>query len=144
MTVPFGYVQRILVESGGAIDGYGVLLAFPPEPALPGIDVELSQIGRCIVDDPRKRILVYPTLVGDEAPDTPMITTVGELVAHVSSLLDDRSGYEIRMYRRLLSADPLRGGGEASVLGTLLLHDENELWLLPTSDSRWAIDAAAL
>ena len=144
MTITSAHLSRLILNSGGTIDGYGVLLAFQPDARQPGIDVELSQVGHCVVDDALKRISLYPTLVGDESLDDTLVATISDLVAQCASLIENRSDYTIRMYRRLLSVDPLRGGGELPVLGTLVLHDESEVWLLPTVDSQWAVDAAAL
>ena len=144
MAITSAHLSRLVLNSGGTIDGYGVLLAFQPDARQYGIDVELSQVGHCVVDDALKRISLYPTLVGDESLDDTLVATISDLVAQSASLIENRSDYTIRMYRRLLSVDPLRGGGELPVLGTLVLHDESEVWLLPTVDSQWAVDAAAL
>ena len=144
MAITSAHLSRLILNSGGAIDGYGALLAFPPDARQLGIDVELSQIGHCVVDDSLKRITLFPTLEGDESLDETLVATIADLAARGSSLIEDRSDYTVRMYRRLLSVDPLRGAGEMPVLGTLVLHDESEVWLLPTVDSQWAVDAAAL
>ena len=144
MAITSAHLSRLILDSGGTIDGYGALLAFPPDTRQPSFAVELSQISHCVIDDALKRISLYPTLIGDESLDDTIIATIGDLAARSSSLLEDRSDYAVRMYRRLISADPLRGGGEMPVLGTLVLPDENEVWLLPTVDSQWAVDAAAL
>jgi hypothetical protein len=137
------YLSRLVLNAGGAIDDYGVILAFPPESTGAAFDVELSQISRCIVDDVRRRVTLYPTSEGDVPPDFAPVVTISDLNARASSLLEDRSSYSILMFRRLTSVEPLRGAGEMEVRATVVLHAETEVWLLPTDDDEWAIRAAA-
>ncbi len=144
MNVTSRHLSRLVQNAGGELDDYGIVLAFPPESKDAAFDVELSQISRCVVDDVRRRITLYPTLDSDVPPDDAPIVTISDLIRRASSLLEDRSEYTVHMFRRLVSAEPLRGAGEATVRGTLVLHAESEIWLLPTDDNEWAIRAAAL
>ncbi|MCU0731017.1 MAG: hypothetical protein MUE84_05455 [Hyphomonas sp.] len=143
LNVTPSHLSRLVQNAGGEINDYGVILAFPPQATDAAFDVELSQISRCIVDDERRRVTLYPTSEGDMPPDPAPIVTISDLIARASSLLDDRSNYSIHMFRRLASTEPLRGAGEATVRATLVLDAEREVWLLPTDDDEWAIRAAA-
>jgi hypothetical protein len=142
--VTAGHLARLVADAGGAIDGYGVLLAFPPEAGAVGIDVELSQIGRCVVDEVRRRVTVYPTMEGDDSYEMWPMLTIEHLVGVASSLIEDRSDYSVHMCRRMVSVDPIRCLGETLVFGTIVLHEDREVWLLPTEDRDWAVRAAAL
>jgi hypothetical protein len=142
--VTAGDLARLVANAGGAIDGYGALLAFPPRSDTDNFDVELSHISHCIVNEARRRVTLYPTMEGYLSDDEQMLITIEVVASAASSLIEDRSDYSVHMCRRLVSVDPLRGAEESLVRGTVVVHPAGEVWLLSTEDRDWALRAAAL